>query len=80
MIHGMKDNKEGASPIASSHRWVAMGMAGIIGLFAFHTYKNYDAAQATTNVFGVELQLGESESADHQGTTKDGAEHEDDDD
>ena len=80
MINGKKDNEEGASPIASSHRWVAMGMMGIIGLFAFHIYKNYDATQATTSVFGIELQLGESESADHQGTTKAGAEHEDNDD
>ncbi|MBX3040939.1 MAG: cytochrome b/b6 domain-containing protein [Bdellovibrionaceae bacterium] len=80
MIHGMKNNKEGASPIASSHRLVAMGMAGIIGLFAFHIYKNYDAAQATTSVFGVKLQLGENESAEHHGNAKEGAEHEDDDD
>ncbi|HRO67064.1 MAG TPA: cytochrome b/b6 domain-containing protein [Pseudobdellovibrionaceae bacterium] len=63
MIHGKKDNKEGAPAIASSHRWVAMGMAGIIGLFAFHLYKNYDPVQATTHVFGAKLQLGESESA-----------------
>ena len=80
MIHGMKNNKEGASPIASSHRLVAMGMAGIIGLFAFHIYKNYDAAQATTSVFGVKLQLGENESAEKHGNAKEGAEHEDDDD
>lgn len=66
MIHGKKDNKEGASPIASSHRLAAMGMAGIIGLFAFHVYKNYDAAQATTSVFGVKLQLGDAaEGAEH---------------
>jgi hypothetical protein len=57
-----------------------MGMAGIIGLFAFHIYKNYDAAQATTSVFGVKLQLGENESAEHHGNAKEGAEHEDDDD
>lgn len=80
MIHGKKDNAEGASPIASSHRWVAMGMAGIIGLFAFHTYKNYDASRATTSVFGVKLDLGENESADNHGNAKGGAEHEDDDD
>lgn len=80
MIHGMKDNNEGASPIASSHRLIAMGMAGIIGLFAFHIYKNYDAAQATTSAFGVKLQLGENESAEHHGNAKEGAEHEDDDD
>ena len=80
MVHGKKDNEEGAAPIASSHRFVAMGMAGIIGLFAFHVYKNYDAAQATTSVFGVKLQLGENESAEHQGNAREGAEHEDDDD
>lgn len=80
MIHGRKDNKEGASSIASSHRFVAMGMAGIIGLFAFHIYKNYDAAQTTTSAFGVKLQLGENESAEHQENTKEGAEHENDDD
>jgi hypothetical protein len=80
MIYGMKENKEGASPIARSHRLVALGMAGIIGLFAFHIYKNYDAAQATTSVFGVKLQLGENESAEKHGNAKEGAEHEDDDD
>jgi cytochrome b len=74
MIHGRKDNKEGASPLAKSHSLVAIGMAGIVGLFAFHTYKNYDAAQATTSVFGVKLQLGENDSAEHQGNTKEGAE------
>lgn len=78
MIHGRKNNEEGASPIASSHRLVAMGMAGIISLFAFHIYKNYDAAQATTRVFGVKLQLGENESAEHQGNTKESTEHGDD--
>lgn len=64
MIHGKKDNQEGALPITSSHRWVAMGMAGIIGLFAFHIYKNYDATQATTSVLGVKLQLGDAEHKD----------------
>lgn len=77
MIHGKKDNEERAVPITNSHRWVAMGMAGIIGLFAFHVYKNYDAAQATTSVFGVKLQLGESDSAEHHGHSKEGAEHDD---
>lgn len=66
MIHGRKDNPEGAPPIASSHRLAAMAMAGVIGLFAFHVYRNYDAAQATTQVFGVKLQLGENESAEHE--------------
>ncbi len=80
MVHGKKDNEEGAAPIASSHRFVAMGMAGTIGLFAFHTYKNYDAAQATTSVFGVRLQLGENDSGEHQGNKNEDAEQEDDDD
>lgn len=80
MIHGKKDNEEGAPPIASSHRWVAMGMAGIIGAFAFHVYKNYDSAKATTTVFGVNLQLGENEAEEHHENAKKGGEHEDDDD
>lgn len=79
MVHGRKDSKEGVPPIASSHRLVAMGMAGIISLFAFHIYRNYDADQATTSVIGVKLQLGENESADHHGNGKKGAEHEDND-
>lgn len=80
MISGKKENTENAPPVASSHRLVAMGMAGIVGLFAFNVYKNYDASQSTTSVFGVKLQLGENEAEEHQGTEKEGAEHEDDDD
>jgi cytochrome b len=60
MIHGQKNRVGEASPIANSHRLAAMAMAGVVGLFAFHVYKNYDAAQATTSVFGVKLQLGEN--------------------
>lgn len=67
MIHGKKENDAGALPIASSHRWVAIGMAGVIGLFAFQVYKNYDADRAMTSIFGTKLQLGE------------GIEHEDND-
>lgn len=80
MIHGKKMNLENAPAISKSHRLVAMGMTGIIGLFAFHIYKNYDAAQSTTSVFGVTLQLGENEAEEHEGDKKNGAEHEDDDD
>lgn len=65
MINGKKNNSDGASPITRSHRWVAVGMAAVIGLFAFHVYTNYDAAQATTHVFGVKLQIGENESEEH---------------
>jgi len=61
MIHGKKVSTEDAQPIANSHRYVAMGMAGIVGLFAFHVYSNYDAARATTSVFGVNLQIGEGQ-------------------
>lgn len=77
MIHGKKDNEGGASPIAGTHGLVAVGMAGIIGLFAFHIYKNYDAARATTGVFGAKLQLGESEPAERHGNAKEDVEHED---
>lgn len=67
MIHGKKNTVAQAIEIRSSHRFVAMGMAGIVALFAFHIYRNYDAAHGTTRVFGVELQLGENES---DGSTK----------
>lgn len=80
MISGKKENTENAPPIASSHRLVAMGMAGIVGLFAFHVYRNYDPVQSTTSLFGVKLQLGENEAEEHQGTKTEGAEHEEDDD
>lgn len=62
MLHGKKNKVAEGRPIASSHPWVAMGMAGLVTLFAFHVYRNYDAVRATTRVFGVELSLGESES------------------
>lgn len=65
MIHGQKMNVDGAKPITNSHPLIAMGMAGIIGLFAFHLYKNYDPTQSTTRVFGVKLQLGENEKEGH---------------
>lgn len=82
MFHGKKENIDKGSGIDSSHRFVAMGMAGIVGLFAFHIYKNFDASQASTSVFGVRLQLGESESKEHSkipiGSDQDGRENDDD--
>ncbi len=66
MIHGKKANDEGTPPIVRSYRLVAAGMAGLIGLFAFHVYRNYDAAKATTTVFGVKLHLGENERGEHE--------------
>lgn len=78
MIHGKKESTGAAQPSVGSHRLAAMGMAGVIGLFAFHVYKNYDAGQATASVFGVKLQLGENEAEGHQRAEKEGAKHEDD--
>lgn len=66
MIHGNKTPAAGAAPIKSSHRLAAMVMAGTIGLFAFHIYKNYDPAQRTTQVFGLKLFLGENEANEHE--------------
>lgn len=75
MIHGKKENTGGGTGIEKSHRLAAIAMAGIVGLFAFHVYKNYDASQGTTNVFGMKLQLGENESREHGDKQKSG-EHE----
>lgn len=66
MIHGQKDSVEGAAPIPHSHPLWAMAMAGLVGLFAFHIYKNYDPIQSTTRVLGVSLQLGENETGGNE--------------
>lgn len=63
IIHGKKDRTGDAMPLARSHRLAAMTMAGLVGLFAFHVYRNYDPARSTTRVFGVTLQLAETDEA-----------------
>lgn len=80
MIHGKKENTEDSLPIKHSHHFVAMGMAGIVGLFAFHVYRNYDTAHSTTSVFGVKLQLGENEAEESHGQEKEGAAQDEDED
>lgn len=75
MIHGKKVHTEDALPITSSHRWVAIGMAGIVGVFAFQLYSNYDAARATTSVFGLSLQIGEGEGESGGDGGEDGEGH-----
>lgn len=80
MINGKKDFASGDTPISNSHRFVAMGMAGVIGLFAFHIYKNYDPTQSTTQVFGVQLKLGENESGENEGKSSESGEHGEEDD
>lgn len=65
MIHGKKVCEAEGEGISKSHRFVALGMAGLMGAFAFHIYKNYDASGATTKLFSVTLQLGENEAGEH---------------
>lgn len=79
MLHGKKENANGELGIEKSHPFAAMVMAGILGVFVFHIYRNYDATQATTSVFGVKLQLGENEANEHGNESK-GTEQKDDDD
>ncbi len=71
MIHGKKVNREGETKEVNPHRFPALVMTGIVGLFAFHIYKNYDATQATTKVFGISLQLGENETEEEEGSEND---------
>lgn len=80
MINGKKESAAGDTPISNSHRFVAMGMAGLVGLFAFHVYKNYDPTQSTTQVFGVQLKLGENESDEGEGKNSESGEHDESDD
>lgn len=85
MIHGKKVCDTEGEGISISHRFVALGLAGLMGVFAFHIYKNYDASRATTNLFGVTLQLGENEGDENGNESKgeraeNGNEKEDDDD
>lgn len=65
MLHGKKSDPEGTATPAASHRFAALALAGLMGVFAFHVYRNYDASRATTSVFGVTLQLGEMEESEH---------------
>ena len=65
MINGKKDGMGDGLGIAKSHKLVAIGMAGILGVFAFSIYKNYDSTGQTTSLFGTKLQLGENESEKH---------------
>ena len=65
MINGKKYGMGDGLGIAKSHKLVAIGMAGILGVFAFSIYKNYDSTGQTTSLFGTKLQLGENESEKH---------------
>ena len=69
MLHGQKTHVEGARPITSSHRWVATGMLLVIGLFAGSIFTNYNAEAGTTSVWGLPIQLGESEAAESPSDT-----------
>lgn len=71
MIHGKKDVTQSAQPITNSHPLIAMIMAGIIGVFAFHIYGNYDSKNGTTSVFGISLQLGENETNENESEKND---------
>jgi len=61
MIHGKKRGMEGQRGIARSHAGVALLFLAMVGAFAFHLGKNYDANAQTLRLFGSTLQLGESE-------------------
>lgn len=80
MIHGKKKGIPSDAGIDRSHSLVALGMAGIMGVFAFHVYRNYDTTRSTTSLFGVTLQLGENEAEEHgKASENKGGKHGDDD-
>lgn len=79
MFHGNKELTSDAPALKQTHPIPAMIMAGVIGLFAFQLYKNYDAQLSTTRLFGVTLQLGESEYSSEGGSHQNDSDHDDDD-
>lgn len=67
MIHGQKQSQPGSFVQVNKHPLPALIMASALGLFAFQVYKNYDAGQSTTSLFGITLQLGESDHKNDPG-------------
>lgn len=59
MLHGQKQSQPGSFVQINKHKLPALIMAIALGLFAFQVYRNYDAGQSTTSLFGIKLQLGE---------------------
>jgi hypothetical protein len=70
MFHGRKKSDAPNAGISSDHPFAAIILVGMMGVFAFQIYRNYDAAQSTTKLFGATIQLGENEAGEEGGESE----------